>query len=70
MGTRINKFIADSGLCSRRQADKLVEEGRVSIDGRTAVPGDTVTDGSAVSLYSISREVSSAPAPKKRKTTS
>ena len=50
MGTRINKFIADSGLCSRRQADKLVEEGRVSIDGRTAVPGDTVKDGSAVSV--------------------
>jgi len=50
MGTRINKFIADSGLCSRRQADKLVEEGRVSIDGRTAVPGDTVTDGSAVTV--------------------
>ena len=50
MGTRINKFIADSGLCSRRQADKLVEEGRVSIDGRTAVPGDTVKDGSAVTV--------------------
>ncbi len=50
MGTRINKFIADSGLCSRRQADKLVEEGRVSIGGRTAVPGDTVTDGSAVTV--------------------
>lgn len=50
MGTRINKFIADSGLCSRRQADKLVEEGRASIDGRTAVPGDTVKDGSAVTV--------------------
>lgn len=48
MGTRINKFIADSGLCSRRQADKLVEEGRVLIDGRTAVPGDTVEDGNVV----------------------
>lgn len=49
-GVRINKFLADSGLCSRRQADRLVEEGRVAIDGRTAVPGDTVSEGQKVTV--------------------
>ena len=41
-GTRLNKFIAESGVASRRAADRLVEEGRVTINGRTAVLGDEV----------------------------
>ena len=31
---RLNKFISDSGFCSRRAADKLIEEGRVTINGQ------------------------------------
>lgn len=33
-GTRLNKYIASSGLCSRRKADELIEEGRVLINGK------------------------------------
>ena len=31
---RLNKFIASSGLCSRRQADELIEQGKVEVNGR------------------------------------
>ena len=36
---RLNKFISETGYCSRREADKLIEEGRVTIDGLKAVMG-------------------------------
>jgi 23S rRNA pseudouridine2604 synthase len=36
---RLNKFIADSGLCSRREADRLIEAGKVTVDGETAEQG-------------------------------
>lgn len=39
---RINKFFTEQGACSRREADTLVEQGRVSINGRVAVLGDRV----------------------------
>jgi 23S rRNA pseudouridine2604 synthase len=39
---RINRFFTQQGLCSRREADRLVEKGRVTINGRTAVLGDRV----------------------------
>ncbi len=39
---RINKFFTQQGLCSRREADRLVEEGRITINGRLAVLGDQV----------------------------
>lgn len=48
MGTRINKYLSMNGVCSRRAGDRLVEEGRVTIDGRKAVPGDVVDDGERV----------------------
>lgn len=40
--TRINRYIAQAGICSRRQADRLVEEGSVMINGVVAVPGAKV----------------------------
>lgn len=40
---RINKFISETGFCSRREADKLVEQGRVTLNGRKAVLGDKAT---------------------------
>ena len=49
-GKRLNKFIADSGYCSRREADRLIEEGRVQVDGRTGSLGDRVLDGAAVTV--------------------
>lgn len=39
---RINKFLSASGVCSRREADRLLEDGRITIDGRTAGLGDMV----------------------------
>lgn len=40
---RINKFIADAGICSRRNADKLIEDGKVSVNGQVATSGMKVT---------------------------
>ncbi len=45
---RINKYLADAGLGSRRACDALVAAGRVTIDGRPAQPGDTVPPGARV----------------------
>src|SRR5687768_13908210 len=39
---RINKFFTAQGTCSRREADQLIAEGRVTINGRVAVLGDRV----------------------------
>ena len=47
---RVNKYLAQAGLCSRRDADRLIREGRVSIEGRLAQPGDLVTAGDVVSV--------------------
>ena len=47
-GKRLNKFIADSGYCSRREADRLITEGRVKVDGRIGVLGDKVLPGTVV----------------------
>lgn len=40
---RINKYLSEAGVCSRREADRQIEMGRVSINGRTAVAGDKVS---------------------------
>ena len=45
---RINKYLADAGICSRREADRMIEGGRVRIDGVRAVLGDVVAPGSTV----------------------
>ena len=47
-GKRLNKFIADSGYCSRREADRLISEGRVKVDGRVGVLGDKILPGMSV----------------------
>lgn len=41
-GVRLNKHLAQSGLCSRRKADELIEAGRVSVNGQRAKAGDKV----------------------------
>lgn len=45
---RINKFISETGFCSRREADKLVEGGRVTINGVTAELGSQAEHGDDV----------------------
>ena len=47
-GVRINKYLAEAGVCSRREADKAVEAGKVIIDGEPAVMGSKVLPGQKV----------------------
>ena len=49
-GIRLNKYIASSGLCSRREADKYIELGQVTINGITAVQGSKVLAGDIVEV--------------------
>ncbi|MCC8044566.1 MAG: pseudouridine synthase [Clostridiales bacterium] len=39
---RLNKFLSDAGYCSRREADRLIDEGHVTVDGRRAFTGEKV----------------------------
>jgi len=45
---RLNKYLSDAGVCSRREADRLIEEGKVYIDGEPAVMGQKVIKGQKV----------------------
>lgn len=47
---RINKYISETGYCSRREADKLVESGRVTINGERAVLGSQAEAGDEVRI--------------------
>ena len=49
-GKRLNKYLADSGYCSRREAARLIEERRVRVDGRVGVLGDKILPGIAVTV--------------------
>ena len=42
---RLNKYLSEAGVCSRREADRLIESGIVTVDGKTAAPGMKVEDG-------------------------
>lgn len=57
---RLNKFIASQGVCSRREADRLIEAGQVKINGKIATLGDRVStedevvvNGKNISNYDI-----------------
>ncbi len=41
-GVRVNKFLSEAGFCSRREADKLIEQGRVTINGKVPEMGTKV----------------------------
>ena len=47
-GVRINKYLSEAGVCSRREADRQVEMGNVTIDGKIATTGDRVLQGQKV----------------------
>lgn len=53
MEVRLNKLISDSGLCSRREADKFIEEGRVTVNGSLPHVGQKVTEADIVMLDDI-----------------
>ena len=48
MATRINKYLSEVGYCSRRRADILIEEGKVTINGKIPEIGSKVQDGDQV----------------------
>ncbi len=47
---RINKFLSEAGVCSRREADRFIEEGKVKIDGIIAQMGSKVTKNNTVTF--------------------
>jgi len=59
--TRINKYLSEVGYCSRRAADKLIEQGRVTINGRIPEMGTKITQGDDVH---VNGELISAPSEK------
>ena len=48
--TRLNKFISESGFCSRREADRFIEQGQVLLNGKPAQVGDQVRARDRVSV--------------------
>ena len=50
MATRINKYLSEVGFCSRRQADKLIQEGLVTINGQISEVGTKVEEGDHVEV--------------------
>lgn len=47
---RINKYLSAQGVCSRREADRLLESGRITVDGVTAMCGQQVDDNSVICI--------------------
>lgn len=45
---RINKYLSEAGICSRREADKLIESGRVTVNGKKAVSGQKIQSNEKV----------------------
>lgn len=62
---RLNKWLSQMGVCSRREADRLIQEGRVLVDGCPAVMGQKVSPGQTVVCNGIpvSWETSGRPEP-------
>lgn len=46
--TRLNKYLAECGVCSRREADTLIEQGRVTVNGKPAANGVKVSEADVV----------------------
>jgi 23S rRNA pseudouridine2604 synthase len=61
MDKSVNKYISETGFCSRREADKYIEQGRVTINDNIASKGNRVEDGDVV-------EVDGEPLKKKKAT--
>ena len=47
---RINKYLSAQGVCSRRESDRLLEAGRITVDGVTAMCGQQVDDNSVICI--------------------
>lgn len=47
---RINKYLSDAGVCSRREADRYIEEGRITMEGRKVLQGEKIEPGTEIFL--------------------
>ena len=61
MSVSLNKYVSATGRCSRREADRWIEAGRLSINGTVAVKGNRVEEGDRVTLDG--RALGSKPTP-------
>lgn len=50
MSDRVQKIIANAGFCSRRDAEQLIADGRVKVDGKTITLGDQAEDADQISI--------------------
>ena len=50
---RINKFLSDAGVCSRREADRMILEGRITVNGEVAVSGQKVSGKDEICIDQI-----------------
>ncbi len=48
--TRLNKYLAQCGVCSRREADKLIEQGKVLVNGQVATTGQQVNEADTIQV--------------------
>jgi len=51
---RLNKYLSDKGICSRREADRLIETGRVKINGAPAAVGQRFSESDEVTVSGVS----------------
>ena len=58
---RLSKAISDTGYCSRREADRLIEQGRVTINGKIGVLGEKVSAGDSIAVDGITISVKEKP---------
>jgi 23S rRNA pseudouridine2604 synthase len=63
---RLNKFISESGLCSRREADELIEAGRATLDGVVAEKGAKWLEGMRVMVDGVEVKLKAAAKNKRR----
>jgi len=47
---RLNKFLSEAGVCSRREADRLIEAGKVTVDGQVARMGMKIYKGQEIQV--------------------
>ena len=60
-GIRLNRFLSDAGICSRREADRRIADGRVTIDGRVAEVGQKLMPGQRVACDGVAVSGKDAP---------
>jgi 23S rRNA pseudouridine2604 synthase len=58
---RLNKYLASLGLCSRREADRWIEAGRISLNGNVAKLGDVFKEGDLLLVDGKASQVASPP---------